>query len=311
MHASGLIEEIPSFDEEECELALFRAKWPGGFRCLSCGGSGFYRIVSRNRRLLECSTCSRQTSLTAGTILEGTRTTLVKWFQALHLMQTGISAKLLAELIQVTYKTAWLINHKLRYAIQIRDEGRPLEGDVQIFGEFYARPAMHMPLDPLTHRDQPAVTGVSMNPDTGEVAEVKIKKMSADEFDRRKFEVQSFGAFLWRHVAKDRSGKRRIEIVGVSDENGVTEPGAIWRGAIGWLARTFGGIGPKHLQAYLDEYCFRVSVPVNGVEVLLSQCGCTATITQRELVKKDRHVRPIRWAVRPDFKKLLRSAKIY
>ncbi|SFA93814.1 Transposase zinc-ribbon domain-containing protein [Cohnella sp. OV330] len=293
--SNRLFEQVPAFGEEDCESALFRAKWPDGFRCPRCGGLDFYRIVSRGRRVFECRSCARQTSLTAGTILEGTRTPLVKWFQALCLMQTGISAKLLAELIQVTYKTAWLINHKLRYAIQVHDERRPLSGDLQLLGDFYARPATNRPSDPLKYRDEPAVAGASIDPESGELAEVKIKRLSAATFSRRTFAIDSFGGFLWRHAAEDRSGSRRIDIVKASGREGVTALGSVWRGAIGWLARTFGGIGPKHLQAYLDEYCFRVNVRADGFRTLLALCGRTSTITQPELVRKRYGVRSIRW----------------
>ncbi|MFC3800643.1 transposase [Cohnella sp. GCM10012308] len=308
MSASNrLCEQAPTFSEEDCEIALFRAKWPDGFRCPRCGGLDFYRIVSRGRRLFECSSCSRQTSLTAGTILQGTRTPLVKWFQAFFLMQTGISAVLLAEVIQVTYKTAWLINHKLRFAIQVHDEGRPLTGDLQLLGDFYARPATDRPSDPLTYRDEPAIAGASIDTESGEIAEVKIKRVSAQTFNRRTFEIDSFGSFLWRHASENRAGDRRIEIVKASGREGVTALGVVWRGAIGWLARTFGGIGPKHLQAYLDEYCFRINLRTDGFNALLSLCGRIGTITQPELVRKRHGVRSIRWSGHVHTAKLSRS----
>ncbi|MFD2331595.1 hypothetical protein ACFSR7_20265 [Cohnella sp. GCM10020058] len=222
-------------------------------------------------------------------------------------MQTGISAVLLAELIQVTYKTAWLINHKLRFAIQMHDEGRPLTGDLQLLGDFYARPVTHRPSDPLTYRDEPAVAGASIDPESGEIAEVKIKRVSAKTFNRRTFEIDSFGSFLWRHATEDRAGDRQIEIVKASGREGVTALGVVWRGAIGWLARTFGGIGPKHLQAYLDEYCFRVNVRTDGFNALLSLCGRTGTITQPELVRKRCGVRSIRLIAHTHAAKLSRS----
>ncbi|MEK0312429.1 IS1595 family transposase [Cohnella sp. 56] len=287
--------QMPEFHEEECEHAFYQAKWPTGFRCPRCGCSAYYRISSRGRRLFECRSCAHQTSLTAGTILEGTRTPLVKWFQALFLMQIGISAKLLAERILVTYKTAWLINHKLRHAIQVLDEASPLAGDLQVYGNFYAGPTTSWPSDPLAPQEQPVIVGASSDPDTGELTAVKIKRMPAAGFARRVFDLESIGGFVWRHAADAKSRTRNIEVVKVNDGFGVTELGGIWRGVIRWLARTFGGIGPKHLQAYLDEYCFRLNVRADAQETLLSLCGSTNTITQPELVGKDRHVRPIRW----------------
>lgn len=289
-------EPVPDFQEESCEQALFRAKWPDGFRCPRCGCSAFYRIESR--KLFECRTCSHQTSLTAGTILEGTRTSLAKWFAALFLMQIGISAKQLAGMIQVTYKTAWLINHKLRHAIQVFDESLPLTGDLQVFGNFYAGPSFSYPFDPLERQEQPIVIGAARSdPETGELGKVKMKRLSAAGFTRRVFGPESFGAFIWRHAADAGARTRNIEVVKVSDSYGVTALGAIWREAVGWLAHTFGGIGPKHLQAYLDEYCFRLNWNEHVFETLLTRCGMTSTITLRGLVGKDRQIRPVRWTM--------------
>lgn len=227
--------------------------------------------------------------------MEGTRTPLVKWFQALFMMQAGISAKLLAELIQVTYKTAWLINHKLRHAIQVYDESRLLRGELQLYGDFYARPVMNSLFESLGQRDQPAVAGASVSAETGDIEQVKIKRMPRMGFARRVFGVESYGNFLWRHVTGDQSDIHSIEIVKQSGVEGVTRLGLIWRGVIGWLARTFGGIGPKHLQAYLDEYCFRINARDDVFGTLASLCGTIRTITLRELVNKQRAVRAVRW----------------
>ncbi|CAI6070874.1 IS1595 family transposase [Cohnella sp. JJ-181] len=130
----SIYDAVPAYSEEDCAGALFAAKWPDGFRCPRCAHPHYYKVSSRGRHLFECRSCAHQTSLTAGTVLEGTRTPLTKWFQAMFLMQIGINAKLLAELIRVTYKTAWLINHKLRHAIGEWDRMRPLEGDLQLLG---------------------------------------------------------------------------------------------------------------------------------------------------------------------------------
>lgn len=133
----SILKAMPSYSQEDCEGALFAAKWPDGYRCPRCGHSQHYDVSSRGRKLFECRSCSHQTSLTAGTVLEGSRTPLVKWFQAMFLMQIGVSAVLLSELIQVTYKTAWLINHKLRHAIGVWDCEQPLEGNLQLMDAHY------------------------------------------------------------------------------------------------------------------------------------------------------------------------------
>lgn len=291
---SEIRESLLQFNEEACRTALFSAKWPHGFRCPRCDHSAYYLLSSRKK--YECRSCAHQTSLISGTIMEGTRTPLAKWFQALHLMRIGISAKLLAELIEGTYKTAWLINHKLRHAIGIWDEARLLGGDLELFGEFYARPYYsyfdsRIPLEP---QEQPCVVGASVQAETGEVIEVKIKRFPLSGFTRRAFSDAFFQPFIAEY-AMSQPSPRNVRFVGRSDANGRTASGIIWEEAVRWLARTFGGIGSKHLQAYLDEFCFRYSTCADLFESLVRQCGMTPTVTYRALVGKNRGVTPLGW----------------
>ena len=70
--------------EKACEEYLFHLKWPNGFVCPYCGHGQAYTIHTRKQPLYECACCKHQTSLTAGTIMEGTRTSLIKWFTAIY-----------------------------------------------------------------------------------------------------------------------------------------------------------------------------------------------------------------------------------
>jgi Transposase zinc-ribbon domain len=66
--------------EEACREYLLQLRWPDGFRCPRCGcrESSPVRAV-----LLRCRDCRHQTSVTAGTIFQDTRTSLRLWFQAM------------------------------------------------------------------------------------------------------------------------------------------------------------------------------------------------------------------------------------
>ena len=70
--------------EEDCRQALFEHRWPAGFRCPRCGCEQAYSL--KTRPLYECISCGHQASVTAGTLLEGTRTDLRKWFLAIYLL---------------------------------------------------------------------------------------------------------------------------------------------------------------------------------------------------------------------------------
>jgi transposase-like protein len=102
-----------------CIEYLRRARWPNGFECPRCKGRESVTIATR--RLEQCKKCRRQTSLTAGTVLQGTRKPLRLWFLAMFFMgrhKTGISAlQLQKDLGLGSYKTAWTWMHKLRSAL--------------------------------------------------------------------------------------------------------------------------------------------------------------------------------------------------
>lgn len=120
-------------DEDACADCLAKKRWPEGFRC-SCGCSKGWRLEAKPWTW-ECSACGKQTSVTAGTIMHGTHLPLRTWFLAAHLIAThsnGISAlQLQAKLGIGSYKTAWLLLHKLRKAMVDPDRD-PLEGIVEI-----------------------------------------------------------------------------------------------------------------------------------------------------------------------------------
>ena len=70
--------------EEDCRQALFAHRWPDGFVCPRCSGGQAYPLKSR--LLFECAHCGYQASLTAGTVLQGTRVDLRKWLLAIYLL---------------------------------------------------------------------------------------------------------------------------------------------------------------------------------------------------------------------------------
>jgi len=65
-------------NEHACVTYLFRRRWPLGFRCPFCGAvqketAPAYTVV--------CRYCRKQTSITAQTIMHGSKMDLVAWLQ--------------------------------------------------------------------------------------------------------------------------------------------------------------------------------------------------------------------------------------
>lgn len=69
--------------------------WPSGFRCPRCDGATCSRVRGRTHTLCQCQACRHQTSLIAGTVMQGTKLPLTVWFLAIYLIsqaRTELSA---------------------------------------------------------------------------------------------------------------------------------------------------------------------------------------------------------------------------
>jgi transposase-like protein/ribosomal protein L37AE/L43A len=118
--------------EAACRAYLAQLRWPDGFRCPKCGGTTAWPV--RNV-LWECGGCGRQTSVTAGTVFQDTRTPLTAWFRAMWWVtnsKAGTSALTLQHLLGLgSYQTAWTWLHKLRRAM-VRPGRDRLSGEVEV-----------------------------------------------------------------------------------------------------------------------------------------------------------------------------------
>lgn len=115
-----------------CSKYLEQLRWSEGFICPSCGEKAVPWNESRGR--LECSLCHHQTSVTAGTIFDKTRTPLTTWFEAAWHITTaknGMSAKTLERTIGTSYRVAWTMLQRFRVAMVGQDR-KPLSGNIEI-----------------------------------------------------------------------------------------------------------------------------------------------------------------------------------
>ena len=121
--------------EDQCVEQLQRQRWPGGFECPRCMGRQPYRVRHGRRVVLECRGCGHQTSLLAGTVMQNTKLPLRTWFLAMFLLsqaKTGLSALALKRHLGVSYRTAWLLHHKIMTIMATADAQMPLEGSVLV-----------------------------------------------------------------------------------------------------------------------------------------------------------------------------------
>lgn len=119
--------------EEQCFEALYQWRWPKGFKCPFCSHDKHCQLTER--KLLQCNQCRRQTSITAGTIMQSTKLPLTLWFQAMYLItqdKKGISAMKLHRQLGISYNAAWRMKHKLMQVMMERDDDTKLSGFIEV-----------------------------------------------------------------------------------------------------------------------------------------------------------------------------------
>jgi transposase-like protein len=125
-----LIERFGS--EEKCHAYLEGLRWPEGVRCPRCESPKISRIVKRKQ--FDCDSCRYQFSVRTDTTFEGSHLPLWKWFLATYLMseaRKGVSANQLKRTLGVSYKTAWFLCHRIRWAMG-EGESEKLSGTVEV-----------------------------------------------------------------------------------------------------------------------------------------------------------------------------------
>ena len=252
--------------EAACLDFLAASRWPDGFACPACGGRRAW--VLERRHLWECSDCQLQTSVTAGTVMHGTRTPLRVWFWASYLVSThqpGISAKQLQRQLGLSrYETAWLILQKLRRAMVA-----PATAQSAFFPRW--RPPRWPSSRPPMKNSSISTSALSC------LRSVEVRGRGSGRLrlatvpDASK---QSLGAFAEATAAPGAivhtdgwQAYGGLSALGYTHRrrSQMAEPGAqllpranrAVSNLKAWLHGTHRGVGDPHLQVYLDEFVFR------------------------------------------------------
>ena len=123
-------------------------RWPesGGqpvCPCCACGEA----YTLKTRRRFKCKACHHQFSVTSGTIFASRKLAFVDLLGGIALFANaakGLSALQLSRCMDVSYKTAFVLAHKLREALAVETKDHILSGTVEIDGAYvggHVRPA--------------------------------------------------------------------------------------------------------------------------------------------------------------------------
>lgn len=251
--------------ERACQKALEKARWRNGFVCPKCAHTKASRITTRS--LLQCSRCHHQVSLTAGTIFHKTRTPLVKWFWAIYLASQdkgGVSAMRLAKQLELGYKTAWLMLHKIRSAMAQRDSRYTLSGFIEMDDAFFGGAHPGKRGRGAGNKSTVLVMIESKEEHAGFISMQTLDSMKRTEVEpvvKNRIEpgqtIRTDGFKSFHHLSE--LGHKHIGTPVPSKQAAEELP---WvhlaiSNAKRFLLGTYHGVSHKHLQRYLDEFCYR------------------------------------------------------
>ena len=251
---------------DACYDYLAQNRWPNGFICEKCGHDAYWISA---KYIYICTKCEHQYSLTAGTIMHGTKKPITYWFKAMWWFTTrksGVNAINLKDLLGLgSYQTAWLWLHKLRDCTIRRGRER-LSGTVEV-DEFViggqqsgkrGRGANGKTIVVAAVEKEGKKLGrirLQVVPDySGDILEQSVitnvrpgSTVMTDGWKGYNFLDES--SYIHNQVVASQTPKKESVLPGVHLIASLVKR---------LIISTFQGrFEPKHLQSYLDEYVFR------------------------------------------------------
>lgn len=271
--------------EKACLEYLIESRWPNGFVCQRCENGTFYWKGAR--KLLECTQCRYQTSVTAGTVMHRSKQPLTLWFWAAYLVTThtpGMSALQFQRQVGLSnYETAFTMLHKLRAAMVKEDRTRlrgAIEADETYIGGAKTGPPGRGALGKVLVAGACEVRG-------NKIGRIRLRvvkdasKASLLKFIQDNVEPGStITTDAW--VSYSNLGKLDYQhlamVEGKPERAGIILPHIhlVFSNLHSWLIGTHHGVSPQHLPAYLNEYVFRFNrrkTPMAAFQTALGLIG--------------------------------------
>jgi transposase-like protein len=242
--------------EEDCVGFLFPLRWSRGFVCPFCRTR---HPQLQPQRYLVCPHCGNRSSLTTGTLMHGAKKPIRDWLLAIWWFSSSsfdVSAKELQRLLGVScYQTAWTWLQKLRLAMGQADADR-CRGVVEIGCG---------PVAPAYERKERALvlTVAEIVLSLGITGRIRMRHIA-------ELNDTSLTFFLQETVRENSTlltdNEQLLNLLGSSDAYYVAPSQPRQFSRVQELNRSFetclhtvhrGGVTVKHLQLYLDEFCFR------------------------------------------------------
>jgi transposase-like protein len=265
-------------DEDTAREYLERLRWPEGPSCPHCGGTEVYRLTPKatstkpgRKGLLKCKYCRKQFTVTVKTIFEASHIPLSIWLKAIYLLcssKKGMSAHQMHRMLGITYKSAWFMCHRIRYAMEQGPITDKMSGIIEA-DECYIGGKRHDGSEKSGHpgpfsNKAPVFALVQRG---GKVRAMPMERVTAENLRsalRENVEptsrIMTDDSILYTNVKKDFASHESVNHSQKEYARGDVTTNTV-EGFFGILKRGINGIyhhvGKKHLHRYLSEYEFR------------------------------------------------------
>jgi transposase-like protein len=300
MNNTNLVDLARYFSgEDKARAFLEKLRWRDGVVCPHCGVIGAaYRLKPKSNGkthvrsgVWKCSGCQEQFTVTVGTIFEDSHLPLSKWLFAIHLMcasKKGMSAHQLHRMLDITYKTAWFMAHRIRLAMTKEPFKSKLKGVVEVDETYVGGKQRGVgPGRPgLTSNKSPVVSLVERK---GRVRSFQVDRVTSNnlrtimrEHIKPQAGIMTDDFKAYRFVRKDFASHDRIAHSKgkyVRQSRGRSIHTNTAEGFFSILKRGVTGVyhhwSKQHLARYLSEFDFRYNTrkTTDGERTALAICG--------------------------------------
>jgi len=272
MEPTTLQEAIVYFgDPANCREYVVARRWAEGVECPKCGSKDVLFLEKYNRWHCRAKHAAPQFTMKTGSIMEDSPIGLDKWMTAMWQIvncKNGISSYEVHRAIGVTQKTAWFMDHRIRFMLNM-GPGEKLSGHVEADETFVGGKARNMDADKKAvkitgtgGKDKTAVMGILERGGKDRTKVIDSRKKKALQGEVR-HHVEA-GSALYTDALKSYEGldefqhqvvDHAVEYVrGNVHTNGLEN---FWSLVKRQINGTYISVEPFHLFRYLDEQAWR------------------------------------------------------
>jgi hypothetical protein len=278
-----ILEFLQDFpDEHSCKVHFKVQREHQGIICKKCGCQKHYWLESKWQ--WQCSNCRFRTTLRSGTIMESAKLSFHKWYLCMAFMSStkkGISAlEMQRQLGHKRYGTIWRLMHKIREGMGKRDSLYQLNGEIE-FDEGYFEQAISEQIKLKRGRGSQRQSNVAIMAESTPLEDIETGKTSSqcryfkmkvleshnkEDVNKQIIEYINEKAIIFSDKSTsyvDFSELVETHISSKSDKE-ITKTTLKWvHIAISNAKRNLLGvyhmIKGKYLQAYLNEFCYKLN----------------------------------------------------